>query len=82
MGEYANVKRKRFNHLIKWLSRNFDIQISAGGRHNILVRCIHNGEKYPIPASHGEINKHIVKSFMEWLVKYEICTKEEFDRNI
>ena len=82
MGEYANVKSRQFIRLLKWLQRTKGIECCDGGRHNFKVKVIHTGKTYPIPSSHREINKRIVKAFMEWLVEQDVCTKEEFDRHI
>ncbi len=82
MSEYADIKNKKFQNFLKKLKNVSGIEISAGGRHNTKITCIRTGESYPIPSSHSVINKHIVKHFMEWLVKSEICTKEEFDKMI
>lgn len=45
-------------------------------------RKLLDDESYPLPISHRMVNKHIVKDFMEWLARNEICTKEEFDERI
>lgn len=83
MGEYANIKYKKFKKgILRWLENRDGVRIESGGKHNIKVSCIHTGNLYPIPKDHNEINKHIVKDFMKWLVKNEICTEEEFDERI
>ncbi len=78
MSGFTDIKQRKFKHLLKWLGNNRSVEVKQGGRHNIKVACIRTGESYPIPSSHREINKHIVKDFMEWLVRSEICTEEEF----
>jgi len=83
MSGYANVKSKKIIRFLKSLAnKNQDLCFSGGGRHPYKLTCIHNGESIPIPASHNEINKHLVKNIMECLIKWEICTKEYFDNNI
>lgn len=82
MGEFADVKSKRIIKFLKWLSRHKPITVSDGGRHNYKVTCIHNGNSYPIPSSHRIVNKHIVKDFMEWLIKNGICTIEEIKKEL
>lgn len=79
MSGYTDVKNKKMKNLLKKLQNQTDIEIFQGGRHNTKVSCIHTGESYPIPNSHRYINKHIVKDFMKWLVRNEVCTKKEFD---
>ncbi len=78
MSGFTDVKQRKFIHLLRWLGNNKGVEIRQGGRHNIKVTCIRTGESYPIPGSHREINKHIVKDFMEWLINSEICTEVEF----
>jgi len=83
MGEYANVKYKKFKKgILKWLEKKDDIRVESGGKHHIKVCCIHNGESFTVPKRHNEIDKFIVKDFMKWLVKNEVCTKDEFDEKI
>jgi hypothetical protein len=82
MGQYANVSSKKIYNFLKWLGNNKMVDVTVGGKHPAKVVCNKNGEVYPLPIGHREINKHIVRAFMEWLVKNEVCTKEEFDRRI
>ncbi len=79
MGEYANVKSKQFVRTLKKLVRKYKVELADGGNHNYVITCIHNAKSYPIASSHREMNKHIVKNFGEWLVKNEVCTKEQYD---
>lgn len=83
MGEYANIKRKNIDKLLRWLSKkNESISVEAGGRHQIKLKYSFWEKCFPIPFNHSEVNRHIVKDLMEKLVVSEICTKEEFDKNI
>lgn len=83
MGEYANVKRKNINKLLNWLcKKNSSVCVEAGGKHNIKITYSFWDRPFPIPFKHSEVNRHIVKSFMEKLVASGICTKEEFDEKI
>lgn len=82
MGQYANVSSKKMYCFLRWLGNNKDVDVIVGGKHPAKVICKKNGEAYPLPISHREVNKHIIKAFMEWLVKNETCTKEEFDRQL
>ena len=83
MSGYANVKTKRFIRFLRALAnKNPDLELSGGGKHPYKLTCIHNGESIPIPASHREIDKFIVKDVMKCLVRWEICTKEYFDSNM
>lgn len=79
MGQYANIKSKKFIRVLNWLAKNKGVNLKKAGKHIYKVECIHNGEAYPIPASHDEINSHIAKAFGEWLVKNTICTRDEYD---
>lgn len=80
--EYTDVKSKRLkNGILKWLQNNGKVVISEGGRH-LKVKCIYNGESFPIPCSHPKIKKAMVLGFMNFVVKNGICTKEEFDRRL
>lgn len=50
MGEYANVKIKKLLNFIKRLvSRNKDLQLVQGGRHNYLVKYPFWSRPFPIP---------------------------------
>lgn len=82
MSGYGDVKRSRIIGLLNWLARHKGVAVEAGGRHNHKVECIHNGNTYPIPSSHPVINKHVVKSFQEWLAANDVCAKEEFDEHL
>lgn len=82
MGNYANIKSSRFVRLLNWLSKNKGVELSTGGRHNYKVTCIHSGDSFPIPSSHGEMNKHIVKDFKDWLVTRGLCSEKEYDNNL
>lgn len=82
MAGYGDIKTQKFLHAIRWLQHHKGVRVVAGGRHNIKVECIRNGNSYPLPTSHRAINKHIVKHFVSWLVKNDICTKKEFDRQL
>jgi hypothetical protein len=82
MSQYANIKSKKFIRVIKWLAKHKGVELKKAGSHLYKICCIHNGLAYPIPASHDEINKHIVKDFGEWLVKNTICSKEEYDSQL
>lgn len=82
MGEYADIKSRKIVRFLVWLVVNKGVEVSKAGRHNYKVTCIRNGKSYPIPSSHKTINRFIVKSFVEWLVENEICTKNECDNHI
>ena len=82
MGEYANIKSKRFYRLLKWLSNHKRFEIMPGGRHTTKARAIETNSSYPLPLSHGEVNKNIVKDFRDWLVRNNICQIEEFDEHL
>ncbi len=82
MGQYANVTSQRMYQFLKWLGNHKEVDVLVGGRHPTKVTCHKNRETYPLPLGHGSVNKHIVKHFMEWLVKNQICTVEEFDQRI
>lgn len=79
MGAYANVKSKQFIRLLRKLENKCDIELGAGGNHPYVVTCIHTGNSYPIPSSHKEINRHVIKDFGKWLVANGVCTKEDYD---
>jgi hypothetical protein len=82
MGNYANIKARRFVKFLKWLEKNKGIDLSCGGRHNYKVTCIFTGDSFPVPSSHDEINKYIVKDFRDWLMERDLCTEEEYDHNL
>ena len=82
MGEYANVKSKKFFQLLKWLSNHKRFEVVHGGRHVAKAHAIETNSSYPLPLSHKEVNKNIVKDFRDWLVRNNVCTTEEFDEHI
>ena len=79
MGTYADIKSRKLNRVLEWLVHNKGIEVTRGGKHNKKVTCIRNGKAYPLPLSHKTVTKYIVKDFVEWLVKNEVCTEQEFD---
>ena len=82
MGEYANIKQKKFSRLLKWLSNHKAIEILQGGRHVFKAYSIKSNNSFPLPVSHKIINKHIVKAFRDWLVENDICSIDEFDNHV
>ena len=81
MSGFGDLKNRKFLKLLSKLARTKGVIITRGGRHNTKVTVVHTGETYPIPTSHRVVNKHIAKDFMEWLVRQEVCSEEEF-RNL
>ena len=82
MGEYANVKSKDFYRVLQWLANKKGLVVRTGGNHVIKVESSKSGQSFPLPLSHGTISRYITRSFVEWLVKNEVCTKEEFDERL
>ena len=83
MGEYANVKRKNIDKLLRWLiKKDNSISVEPGAKHQIKIKYSFWDNCFPIPYKHPKVNKHIVKDLMKKLVASEICTKEEFDEKI
>lgn len=78
----GDIKTKKFKNVLKWIGGLDGVEIGKGGNHTVKVHCIHNGNKYPLPASHKTINKHIVKDFGKWLEKNEICLMEDYIKKI
>ena len=74
MGQYANVTSRKLYQFLKWLGNHKKV--------DVIITCQNNNESYPLPMSHAMMNKNIVKHFMEWLVKNEICTQQEFDERV
>ncbi len=82
MTNYASIKTSKFKKgILKWIENVGGVEITNKGKH-CKIHCIHNGQSFPLPLSHRHINKFLIKRFVEWLEKNEICTKEEFDNNI
>lgn len=82
MGQYANIKSKRMVRFVKWLGKHKAVDIIQAGKHPIKVESHQTRESFPLPVSHREVNKHILKNFKEWLVKNEVCTEEEFHKKL
>lgn len=82
MGEYAGITSKRMYRVVKWLGKHKAVDVVVGGNHPIKVTAHKTNESYPLPISHKIVNKHIVKDFVEWLVRNEVCTKKEFDEKL
>ncbi len=78
MSGYGDVKSKRVKIFLRWLGNNSDIEIESGGKHPYKVKCIHTGSVYPLPLGHKDINKHTLKGFVDWLVRNDICSEQEF----
>ncbi len=81
MGEYANIKSKKFYQLLKWLLNHKRFEIKQGSKHVMKAYAIETNYSYPLPLSHNEVNKNIVKDFRDWLVRNNVCTVEEFDEH-
>ena len=80
MPEYSNITNsKKFLRVLTKLKNKFSVEISGGGRHPLKVTSIYTNETYPIPCGHREINIHIVKEFVSWLIKNKVCSKKEFN---
>lgn len=79
MGSYANITSRRMYQFLRWLGNHKEVEVLVAGKHPVKVTCSHNQESYPLPISHKIVNKHIVNDFIEWLVKNQIGTREEFD---
>ncbi|MBI4426555.1 MAG: hypothetical protein HY567_03170 [Candidatus Kerfeldbacteria bacterium] len=77
MAEFANVKRKKFRSALAWLGNKPGIVIIEGHKHT-LIKYVYNGETYPVPTAHKEINKHILKSLAAKLVTWGICSEDDF----
>lgn len=82
MGEYANIKSKKFYYLLKWLSNHKRFEMFQGGKHVSKAHAIETGYSFPLPLSHNEVNKNIVKAFRDWLIDNNVCTIEEFDEHL
>ena len=82
MAPYANVTSRRMIQFLKWLGNHKEVDVVSGGKHPTKVTCKKNGETYPLPLGHSFVNKHIVKHFMERLVKNDVCSMEEFNNKI
>lgn len=83
MGEYADVKRKNIDKLLRWLrKKNSSISVEAGGNHNIILKYSSWKRPFPIPFNHSVVNRYIVKDLLKLLINSKICTKEEFDQYI
>ena len=82
MTSYTSIKTSKFKKgVLKWLKNTKKIKIASSGKHH-KIHCNHNGESFPLPLSHREINRYLVKNFARWLEKNEICTKEEFNSHL
>ncbi len=82
MSEYADIKLKRLRHFIQYLSRKTKIQLEKGGRHVDVVKYPHWERPFPLPVKHGIVSKHIVKDFLEKLIKEEIVSQDEIDKRL
>lgn len=81
MGEYANIKRRRFLQFFQWLNGRNGVEVKFGSRH-LQVCNIYSGEKYPVPVAHEKINRHIVSALVTRLVRWGVATKEEIDEKL
>lgn len=81
MGQFANITFKRMKNFLKWLGNHKTVDVLVAGNHPIKVTCHESKQSYPLPG-HREVNKHIVKDFMEWLIKNGILTEEEFKEHL
>ena len=82
MGEYANIKSKKFYQLLDWLTNHKRFEILQGTKHSVKAHAIETNQIYPLPLNHKVINKFIIKGFCNWLIANNVCTKEDFDLHI
>ncbi len=71
MGEYADIRSKKFIRFLNWLSKNKDIEIQKGSRHNYKVSCIHNGsvDEYAFVTKFSDFEVIFYKIFEAYLLK-------------
>ena len=82
MTNYASVKTSKFKKgVLRWVENIGGTEVKGGGKHT-KIHCIHNGQSFPLPLSHRHVNRFLIKDFIAWLEKNEICTKEEFDNKL
>ena len=82
MTNYISIKTSKFKKkVLKWLENINGVEITNKGKH-AKIHCIHNGRSFTLPLSHRQINRFIIKDFITWLEKNEICTREEFDNKL
>lgn len=79
MGEYADVKRQKMLRLLKRLETLPGFTIGNGGNHQWIVKHKTWERPFPIPFKHNNVNKHIVKTFMNQVIATGVCSKEIFD---
>ena len=69
MGEYTNVKRKKMEKFLNWLSRKDNVVVVKGGKHVYTVKYFLWGRPYPMPFRHNEVNKFIVNGLVKKLME-------------
>ncbi len=82
MGEYGNVKSSRVvKYLTNLSKKNSHITFGIVSKH-YKIRNLGNGEWFTVSANHPNIAKANVIQIQKRLIKWGICTKEEFDKAV
>lgn len=78
MGEYADVKRKKFLYLLKKLAAIQGFEIKTGGRHQWTIRHVTWLRAFPISFRQNKVSKVYVKELEKLIVKTGACSEETF----
>lgn len=57
MGEYADIKRKKVEQMLRWLDTCSEFSVTNGGNHQIIVRHESWNRPFPVPFKHTIIKK-------------------------
>lgn len=81
MGGYNNVSQRKIKRFLKWLKNHKQVEVEEGAKHT-RITCIYNGNSTLAPTRHSEVDPNLIKALVDWLIKNEICTKEECDSQL
>ena len=81
MSGFTDVKRNKILSALRWLENQRDVRCKEGSKH-LKVECLHNNKVFMIPSRHREVNKHIVKAFVEWLKANNVRGADEFGERL
>lgn len=82
MGEYADIKRKKVEQMLRWLDTLSGFSVTHGGRHDIIVKHESWNRPYPVPFKHTIIKKPLLVALVKQILATGVCTKDELDAHL
>ncbi len=82
MGEFADIKRKKFLQLLKKISKNKNFDINCGGNHQWKISHQTFKRPYPIPFKRNKVKGVYLKEIIKLIAKTGEFTEDELKEMI